>query len=74
MKKSPAVGRGKTDSLEISQRGKASIYAKFTARCKRKKHKKQRLIEWNICNIVVAQQGPAAKSKLMRHKFRVLVH
>jgi hypothetical protein len=28
-KKSPAVRRGKTDSLEISQRGKEDIYTKF---------------------------------------------
>jgi hypothetical protein len=33
-KKAPPERRGKTDSLEISQRGKASIYTKFTSRCK----------------------------------------
>jgi hypothetical protein len=33
-KKSPAVRRGKTDSLEISQRGKTRIYAKFMMRRK----------------------------------------
>ncbi|HEY6256037.1 MAG TPA: hypothetical protein VIY51_09625, partial [Xanthobacteraceae bacterium] len=47
-KKSPAVRRGKTDSLEISQRGKACIYAKFMTGCKRKMHKKYALIECKI--------------------------
>lgn len=51
-KKAPPERRGKTDSLEISQRGKEAIYAKFTARCKRKKHKNRSLIAWNLCNFV----------------------
>jgi hypothetical protein len=41
------VRRGKTDSLEISQRGKNCIYTKFMRRCKRKIEKKQALIGCN---------------------------
>jgi hypothetical protein len=51
-KKSPAIWRGKTDSLEISQRGKSCIYTKFIIGCKRKMNKNWALIECNICIII----------------------
>jgi hypothetical protein len=51
-KKSPAKRRGKTDSLEISQRGKACIYTKFMERRKRKMNKNLTLAECNLCKNV----------------------
>jgi hypothetical protein len=74
-KKSPANRRGKTDSLEISQRGKTRIYAKFTARSKPKMNKSGRYLN-GIC-ATMSQVGAEAKTMgsftVMLHNFGVLL-
>jgi hypothetical protein len=47
-KKAPPIWRGKTDSLEISQRGKTRIYTKFMSEGKRKTKKMWGVVECNV--------------------------
>jgi hypothetical protein len=74
-KKAPPIWRGKTDSLEISQRGKTRIYAKFTARSKPKMNKGGRYLN-EIC-ATMSQVGAEAKTMgpftVMLHNFGVLL-
>jgi hypothetical protein len=69
-KKSPAVRRGKTDSLEISQRGKTRIYTKFMMRRKRKKKKNRALSNVKYAEIS-SSGGVVAKRDVMPHNFHV---
>jgi hypothetical protein len=79
-KKSPANWRGKTDSLEISQRGKTCIYTKFMRRGKRKTNEKWALAESNPCKNAPHSSRAhhiGGKQKVMLHNFavsRVLAH
>jgi hypothetical protein len=69
-KKSPAVRRGKTDSLEISQRGKTRIYTKFMMQRKRKKKKNRTLSNVKYAEIS-SSSGKIAKRDVMSHNFYV---
>jgi hypothetical protein len=60
-KKSPADWRGKTDSLEISQRGKTGIYTKFMSEGKRKTNK-----IWALSNVMHAKMSQRVGDPVMR--------